>query len=162
METSLRQATNTLKTSTDTCEVVFLMKSTSKRNVCVRNDGKIRITEAKFVLHKLIRWEKLIRALRISNIHTKRQSIFQYYSQFVVLATLDRRETAECIHCASVQLYYLRITSVTLPLLSAISRTPLLRRTVGVGPDGVHLRESLLYFRICAEGLKCKFKFNKN
>ena len=33
-------------------------------------------------------------------------------------------KTAACIYCVSVQLYYLRITGVVLPLLS-ISRTPL-------------------------------------
>ena len=53
---------------------------------------------------------------------TKKGSII--LSKFVFLTTFDRYKTAVCIHCASVQLFYLRITGVALPLLS-ISRTPL-------------------------------------
>ena len=49
-DTSLRRTTDTLKQSTDTCEVVFSVKNTSKRNFCAENDSKLRITEAKFLL----------------------------------------------------------------------------------------------------------------
>ena len=43
----------------------------------------------------------------------RKQSSFQYYlSQFVFLMTLDRGKTAACVHCASVQLYCLRIIGV--------------------------------------------------
>ena len=43
----LRRTTETLKPSTDTCEVVFSVKNTSNRNACVGNDSKLRITETK-------------------------------------------------------------------------------------------------------------------
>ena len=42
---------DTLKPSRDTCEVVFLVKNTSKWNVAAENDNKLRITEAKVLLH---------------------------------------------------------------------------------------------------------------
>ena len=45
-DTSLRRTTDTLKPSTDTCEVLFLVKNTSKWNVVAENDSKLRITEA--------------------------------------------------------------------------------------------------------------------
>ena len=51
MDTSLRWTTDTLKPLTDTCEVVFLVKNTSKQNVCAENDSKLRISELKFLLH---------------------------------------------------------------------------------------------------------------
>ena len=60
--------------------------------------------------------EKFLKALRISNIRTKKQSILQcffFLSQFVVLTTLDRRKTAECI-------YDLRITGVALRYLYSL------------------------------------------
>ena len=50
MDTSLRQTTDT-KTVTDTCEVVFLVKNNSKCNLAAENDSKLRITEAKVLLH---------------------------------------------------------------------------------------------------------------
>ena len=40
-DTSLGRTTDTLKLSTDTCEVVFLLKNTSKRNVAAENDSKL-------------------------------------------------------------------------------------------------------------------------
>ena len=40
MDTSLGRTTDTLKPSTDTCEAVFLVKNTSKRNVAAENDSK--------------------------------------------------------------------------------------------------------------------------
>ena len=65
-------------------------------------------------------------------------------SQFVVLTTLDRRKTATCIHCASPpallsQNYWCHLTS------TLYKPDTSLRQTVGVGPDGVRLRESSLY-----------------
>ena len=50
MDTSLRQTTaDTLKPSTDTCEVVFV-KSTQQLRVRAENDSKLRITEEKLFL----------------------------------------------------------------------------------------------------------------
>ena len=51
MDTSLRWTTNTLKLSADICEVVFLVKNTSKWNLAAENDSKLRITQAEFLLH---------------------------------------------------------------------------------------------------------------
>ena len=66
-------------------------------------------------------------------------------SLFVVLRTLDRRKSAAWIHYASAQIYYLRITGVTLHVFILYKPDTTLRWTVGVGPDGVRLRESSLY-----------------
>ena len=49
-DTSLRRTTDTLKPSTDTCEVVFLVKNTSKRNVSAENDSKLRTDYASKIL----------------------------------------------------------------------------------------------------------------
>ena len=43
MDTSLGRTADTFKLSTDTCEVVFLVKNTSKRNVAAENDSKLQI-----------------------------------------------------------------------------------------------------------------------
>ena len=91
------------------------MENTSKRNVCDEKESKIRITEAKVFSH--------------NHMHThKKQSIFQYYlAQVRSFNDFRQIKTAACIHYPSVQpcqLYYLRITGVTLPPFS-ISRTPL-------------------------------------
>ena len=49
MDSSLRQTTDTLKPSRDTCEVVFV-KNTRQQSVRAENDSKLWITEEKFLL----------------------------------------------------------------------------------------------------------------
>ena len=49
-DTFRRRTTETLKPSSDTYEVMLLVKNTSKRNVGAEIDSKLRITEALFLL----------------------------------------------------------------------------------------------------------------
>ena len=49
--TCLRRTTDTLKSSTDTFEIVVLVRITSKRNLGAENGSKLQIMEAKFLFH---------------------------------------------------------------------------------------------------------------
>ena len=48
-DTFLRRTRDTLKSSTDTCEVVFLVKNTSKRIVAAENDSKLQNNVSKIL-----------------------------------------------------------------------------------------------------------------